>query len=593
MGATERPGCASRWAAGAAALTAAIAAGVALAPPAEAVSRAAAERAAVRALNVRPSDDVVVFGLRQPLRARQSVSLAGPRNLGNGPPTALQRRALRPLGRRAWLFWADWVPGTAFSHPSTMVLIDDRAGRVLRREGMGFYPLIDGRRPPFLRSTSAYIGTRHRVLDQPGTTLVPNSSPEPTPPPAARAGLVSARAHADAGTFAADCVLMIGDHHSPEFSRDFDAMQQFFAKELRSRTGSAVKTFYATSGSVPDDGEPGEGSSYAGKTRSLANQVGFLATARGCKDVMFFIAGHGSRGSSAQEQRDFRRWWASARPNRLTLDAALRGMKPTAEPTVALGNGGELTASTLRRVMEEFGGTTTGKPKVTFKLKIASCFSGRFKKPLGSTGNVLMVETSSEAWEMSFFGSRWAGRRRPPGAVPNPKFLSEATNANLTRLRRYASAPRDFNADLDAMNSQSRLVALFQRAQEQGARADDASVLDRLSNPTFAARATAGAPLTPQFPADLNIEVRPTVVAGRGFRNLDVDIAGLPPGVAVKVTISRTDPTTGIAVPLRVSTVRVGLRGTTQLSVRWGPTAGGSVQIELPGGRKHSVGFFL
>ena len=70
MGTTGPRSRSSPWAAGAGALAVAIGAGAALAPPAQAVSRVAAERAAVRALNVRPSDDVVVFGLGRPLRAR-------------------------------------------------------------------------------------------------------------------------------------------------------------------------------------------------------------------------------------------------------------------------------------------------------------------------------------------------------------------------------------------------------------------------------------------------------------------------------------------------------------------------------------------
>ena len=84
---------------------------------------------------------MIVSGLPSALPASDSVDVF----------RALRHQSLNRhrLGRRTWLFWEDLAPGAMFSHTSVMLLVDDASGRVLRRR-LEWWPLINGRPPPFL-----------------------------------------------------------------------------------------------------------------------------------------------------------------------------------------------------------------------------------------------------------------------------------------------------------------------------------------------------------------------------------------------------------------------------------------------------------
>ena len=150
-------------------LTIALAATLAIgyaAAPAHSISKSKAKQVALKAFGVKKEKkrNVIVFGLPKPLGAKQAVSEASVNRLGIDKPTKKQKAKLKKLGRAAWLFWEDQVPFGHFEHPSRFVLVDDKTGRIVRSEWTMWYPLIDGRRPAFLRSPEKYRESKWQVF---------------------------------------------------------------------------------------------------------------------------------------------------------------------------------------------------------------------------------------------------------------------------------------------------------------------------------------------------------------------------------------------------------------------------------------------
>lgn len=399
--------------------------GAAAVEPASALTRSEARQAALAASTARQGNgDLIVFGLRRALGPRQSVSLATPRNLGVGLPSAAQRSKLRPLGRRTWLFWEDLAPGAAFIHPSRVILVDDRTGRV-RVRPTGLYPLVDGRRPAFLRSWSAYHNRRWHILRRVRTPAAfpASQNQSPTPPPRV----------VPRGFFNGHCVYMIGAFGDPLFKSDFDV----FRRESR-RVG--MKAVYATkSGAPPSSIPPRPGQRSEGTVSEISEDLKFMRDKLRCKDILFYVAGHGypAKGSAPQLQK-----WLDRVHTRLTprgkrnVVSGLRGALKlaTAQPTVQIGdNDGKgdpvfLTKRAIELAIADASGPA-GTPKhLTYKFKFQSCFSGRFVGAFKKDPNVLMVEASSGEFEPSF-GAFGPLARRVTGAR-NPG-ISEFTWANI------------------------------------------------------------------------------------------------------------------------------------------------------------------
>ncbi|MGI9657937.1 MAG: hypothetical protein ACR2OD_03430, partial [Gaiellaceae bacterium] len=212
------------------------------ADPASAISRAKAEAIALKTLGVKNAEsNVIVFGLTKPLGPRQSVTLADAGNQGIVRPSSKRKRGLPKLGRKAWLFWADLVPYAHFTHPSAVLLIDDKTGRVIRDQMTGWYPLVDGRRPPFLRSPSAYNDKRWHVLRR----LDETSGAAAVEPRSLATGL-GPPPQFPADLFQHDCILLVGAHHDPHFTNDFKTMRQFGRQAGRATGQAHIKSWYAT-----------------------------------------------------------------------------------------------------------------------------------------------------------------------------------------------------------------------------------------------------------------------------------------------------------------------------------------------------------
>lgn len=360
----------------------ATAATLAAVPEASAITRAEATKIALRVLRPeRATADVVVFALRKPLAARAVVVEASPIRPAGG----------RPVGRRAWLFWADLAPYAYFQHPSRLVLVDARTGRVLRRQTQSWYPLIDGKPPPWLRSSQAYDGKRFRVF----TTRLRRSAGQELTTPARRgrepAGQISG-AFVSPKELAGDCLVSIGNYEDPAFRPDFAEIEAL-----------------AEAFDIPRARVQG------GRGRAeLEATVRRLVGEHDCHDVLLFVAGHGFGDPKILAKE-------GVKPN--TLTSPEPGVQ-TAAPDRA-GFGSKLTPQAIREVLEAFDGEPEvegeTEPLVTFKVVLLSCFAGRVGGALtsGPPENLLLLTASSGADEYSF--SKFpAGRltERQPGGRP-------------------------------------------------------------------------------------------------------------------------------------------------------------------------------
>ena len=161
------------------------------------LTRAQANAIALRVLKPqREKGPVAVFGLPRPLGANQSVVVASPKRLGYDKAEGKLPR----LGARTWLYWEDLHYGARFTHPSRLLVVDDRTGRT-QLQRISWYPLVDGVRSLFLRSRGAYQGARYKVF----SNVKPVRRASRVAPDAAQvANALPQKAYAE------DCILMAG-----------------------------------------------------------------------------------------------------------------------------------------------------------------------------------------------------------------------------------------------------------------------------------------------------------------------------------------------------------------------------------------------
>lgn len=228
-----RPRCGR--AAIAVAVLATLALGAAATPAAGAISRGEASAIARDVLS--PGRErgiggkVVVFASRIPLRAGAVVS---------GSYT--DRRRIR-LRRRAWLVWEDLGHGLLFPHPSKLLLIDARTGRILVKRHMTSFPRVGGRPARFLRSGRAYLRAPDAVYKR-------------------------VRASAGPGDFKDEGIVVLGPRDDPAFKSDFEPVSKF-AEDMKIDIEK------------PDGG-------YTELQKAVDSLV-----KKGKKDIALFLAGHG------------------------------------------------------------------------------------------------------------------------------------------------------------------------------------------------------------------------------------------------------------------------------------------------------------
>jgi hypothetical protein len=370
-----------------------IAAGLALAQPAAAVSRPGAQKAALAALGAsKVAGPVIVFGLPAPLPKGSAVSEAGPGPSKRGKTTVAaagigsvvtftDTEQRLPAG--TWLFWMDLAPYAHFEHPSVMVLIGP-SGKVVRKQSLAWWPLVSGKAPAFV-TPSGYDSTRYRVFS--------HGVPAARAAAATRAAVPGAVLEAWRGLavskYPNDCIIVLSDAVDPNFAGDLKAIAAT-AKTL------GVPLEHATSGN------------------DLEAKVKKLSSATpACTDVVVYLDAHGypATGSNFAHPSGGGNIPESAHAQ-VALAHTEAHLGPGFTVTTVVKNT-TLDATDVRKVM-------AAHMNLTFKLVVDSCFSGRWTE-LSNQSNLRVILAASRSDQMAF------------GYAPNGTWaLQSQTNAVLT-----------------------------------------------------------------------------------------------------------------------------------------------------------------
>lgn len=395
-------------------------------------TRAAAERAALRALRAeRGSAPLIVFRGGKPLKAGTRIASAGleqlPRSLARSARTRAELLAaagvqivkapqVARLAEPAWFFYADEAPFQAYQHRGRIALVGVRSGEVTVSRRFSWPPLLNGRLPYFLRSYAGYRNPRARAFTRLWTPkkaarakgalaspLGPLATAAQTtaPTPAQRR---VAGALADEGA----CTIRVGDTLGNFFdASSFDRTRSLFGgffNELAQADGRFVSARYrVTTGTT------------------LRRYVERLIAQRGCRDLLLYVAGGGY----------------------------LRG-----EPAISVGIKGRrdgrveqqlVTAASLRALI-------SANPGARFHLLLDAPGSGGFLTRLSDLPNLKLFLASSRAGQASFTAlpGRVAVDGTQLGNGYNRDGLLEFSNRGLQGLRCFRDDAAEVGAALAA-----------------------------------------------------------------------------------------------------------------------------------------------
>ena len=378
-------------------------ASVASAPGALALTRSQADANALRLLSSSHQSSptgIVLYGLPAPLARGAWVGAF------NGPARASSLR----LPARTWLFWEDDAPGALFAHPSRMLLLGDDGAHTITR--LSWWPLIGHRPPPFL-SPGAAPAKRYVVYRSPGATV--GSAPDPVawPPRSDSSPILADPAspplQVGPADFAHDCLVTVG-----YAGTDLPNAPATLSKDFTGLTGWASSVGLRT----VDGGDT---------ARSMQGSVsGAIAT--GCQDVFLFIGGHGRAGTGR----------GAGPPSILSrYSSAPDGGVDTQF----------ITPADIAATLAAHDRTKPVADRATFKVKIISCYSGRFEDTLSHALNVEFYELSSAATEKSWLHLQGATVHGRPVAnqTDNPAGVSEFMNRNLHGLQAWSTSQQAHN----------------------------------------------------------------------------------------------------------------------------------------------------
>ena len=444
---------------------------------AQAMSATRANALALRTLRPQSrAGRVVLFGLPAPIGVGHSI-------FDLAPPRALRfTRRVSLLRHRTWLFWEDLAYGAKFQHPSRILQIDDRTGRVASNRASLWWPVIDGRAAPFV-AASGYGSPRYIVF---------RSVPGPLTDSPASTGAVSAQAlapiAAPAGSLAAECIVTVGHHADDRVAADFAGLDALTGRLIAAGTG--LQTFDADKASSPIADSAANGDTL----RALVNEI---VANQNCKDILIYLDGHGNQTGVAGVMTGV---------TYHKVGSVSGGLQHYS------GRTGWVTTDDIKAIL-------AAHRNVGFKLKVDACYSGRFvlDLPKSENPNLVILETSSNAAETSLFstptitdatGHRVDSKTNNPGnkvlKIPDPKHpgkkllvydeahgRSEFTNGNLAALDTFFTTPALI------MAARSQGGSLLARALEYGAahsNAQDFAAQQGLTHPLLEDNVTATAP---------------------------------------------------------------------------------------------------
>jgi hypothetical protein len=338
-----------------------------------AITQAQADRVAKRVVaGIR--GPVVLFRLPSRLPAGTRVMEAGP-----GPTTAkgtkVTRRGLQLVGTtrvaqgllrgRRWLFWADLAPNARFQHPSLLILVDDQTGRVVTRLPMTWWPLVNGRRPAFLASVTAYLSPRFRVVSRGDRAGGKGSKERGRDLPLVAPLLRSPFAITGPPDLSNDCLVVMGDRVDPQFGGDFAVVGQV-ARSLRLRKRDA------------NDGPGLDRAIEALKKESPP-----------CTDVLIWISAHGYPAIGSNFPHPAGGTIPESRHAQVALASTYVTVRGEVRSRQTL-----FDSQALRAILRKHADTT-------FKLVVDACFSGRWTE-IQDERNMRFIGTAAQRDQMSF-----------------------------------------------------------------------------------------------------------------------------------------------------------------------------------------------
>ncbi len=361
-----------------------------LAPPpdAGAISSKQADEIAIKALKPqKQGDGVALFAEPKVLRKGTVVGATGvDGELGNGATDAPGTK----LDGKAYLYWLDLDYAAMFEHPSTLLLLDKKTGKRIERRDMLWEPLIDGRPPSFLASAQAYQDDRYQLY------VRHESFKEPDAPRPLAARQPAAPRAPPAGTFARDCMVMIGDTKGRLTKGNFVAFGKW---------ATSVDLKHTTATTVGD---------LEGKVKAYVEG--------GCKDVFIYVTGHGNPPPD----------WVDEHGHHHT----------GGRPGVQGDPGVVITPQHLEDILKRY-------PHIEFKIKIDSCFSGRFAT-LKDNKNLRVLELSSgpEQTSKGYDPNAEVEKKKKKKTVKvkwstiadNPDGASEFTNGDIHGLTAWGES---------------------------------------------------------------------------------------------------------------------------------------------------------
>ncbi|HEX8120637.1 MAG TPA: tandem-95 repeat protein, partial [Solirubrobacteraceae bacterium] len=452
-----------------------------------AVDRDAAAKKALAALGTADNDDpVIVFGTTRTIRARSTVTEAGP---GATVPRAeagnrYQRARAKRIGRAgvrlhrapvllrtgdeaSWFFFEDRGPHQMFEHQGRVVVVGATSGKVTLSRQTSWVPLVDGRAPAFFRSTRGYESKRYRVLSRPWAAPGARSRARTrqAPPSGPRQQV------ADALAAEKSCALRISDTLGDflDFGRvdKTRARLGLFFEGLEKLNAGFVSRRYTTS---------------AGRTPMTVAQR--LIDEAGCKDLFLYLAGGAPRTGDG---------------------GIVVGMRPAAGGLIEWQ---VITAADLEALVK-------ANPSVTFKFLFDAPHTAKIDDRLIAQPNTVLLLAAGAPGEGSFtFLPEVLG---PDGVVrpsANPDQLLEFTNAILAGLNAFADDPDEVARWLAgrALGGPSMMSWMMARALQLSPAALFASPLAHLKLPVLPTPPLPPAPPTGPPPA-INHAPTPTTPA--------------------------------------------------------------------------------